>query len=124
MYAAASSPSATQPTPASSTGRGPKRSIHLPRSGLSTAARMKPNEKAAAVAPRSQPNSSTIGGKSSENAVRALTPIAMVMLGGFLGVTAAEKLPLATPLMFLGVAAIIVAYLIFWSVVYYVARQW
>ena len=28
--------------------------------------------------PRSQPNSSMIGGKNSENAVRALTPIAMV----------------------------------------------
>ena len=50
--------------------------------------------------------------------------IAIVLLGGFLGVTAAEKLSLATSLMFLGLAAIIVAYLIFWSVVYYVARQW
>ena len=50
--------------------------------------------------------------------------IAIVLLGGFLGVTAAEKLSLATSLMFLGLAAIIVAYLIFWSVVYYVARVW
>ena len=50
--------------------------------------------------------------------------IAIVILGGFLGVTAAEKLGLATSLMFLGLAAIIVAYLIFWSVVYYVARVW
>src|SRR5205085_898452 len=50
--------------------------------------------------------------------------IAIVLLGGFLGVTAAEKLALATHLMFLGLAAIIVAYLIFWSVVYYVARVW
>jgi uncharacterized membrane protein YadS len=49
---------------------------------------------------------------------------AIVLLGGFLGVTAAEKLSLATSLMFLGLAAIIVAYLIFWSVVYYVARTW
>ncbi|HZQ60178.1 MAG TPA: putative sulfate exporter family transporter [Casimicrobiaceae bacterium] len=49
---------------------------------------------------------------------------AIVILGGFLGVTAAEKLSLATALMFLGLAAIIVAYLIFWSVVYYVARTW
>ena len=49
---------------------------------------------------------------------------AIVLLGGFLGVTAAEKLALATSLMFLGLAAIIVAYLIFWSVVYYVARTW
>jgi uncharacterized membrane protein YadS len=49
---------------------------------------------------------------------------AIVILGGFLGITAAEKLSLATSLMFLGLAAIIVAYLIFWSVVYYVARVW
>jgi uncharacterized membrane protein YadS len=49
---------------------------------------------------------------------------AIVILGGFLGVTAAEKLSLATSLMVLGLAAIIVAYLIFWSVVYYVARTW
>src|SRR5467141_4220774 len=49
---------------------------------------------------------------------------AIVILGGFLGVTAAEKLSLATSLMFLGLAAIIVPYLIFWSVVYYVARTW
>src|SRR5204863_9061581 len=50
--------------------------------------------------------------------------IAIVLLGGFLGVTAAEKLSLATSLMFLGLASIIVAYLIFWAVVYYVARVW
>ena len=31
-----------------------------------------------AIVARSQPNSSRIGGNSSENAVRALTPIAMV----------------------------------------------
>jgi len=49
---------------------------------------------------------------------------AIVILGGFLGVTAAEKLALATSVMFLGLASIIVAYLIFWSVVYYVARVW
>src|SRR5947207_7243926 len=49
---------------------------------------------------------------------------AIVILGGFLGITAAEKLSLATSLMFRGFAAIIVAYLIFWSVVYYVARTW
>ncbi len=49
---------------------------------------------------------------------------AIVILGGFLGVTAAEKLSLATSVMFLGLAAIVCAYLIFWSVVYYVARVW
>jgi uncharacterized membrane protein YadS len=50
--------------------------------------------------------------------------IAIVILGGFLGVTFAEKLGLATRVMFLGLASIVVAYLIFWSVVYYVARKW
>jgi uncharacterized membrane protein YadS len=50
--------------------------------------------------------------------------IAIVILGGFLGVVSAEKLSLATSLMFLGLASIIVAYLIFWAVVYYVARVW
>ncbi len=49
---------------------------------------------------------------------------AIVVLGGFLAVTAAEKLSLATSLMFLGLAAIVVAYLIFWAVVYLVARTW
>ncbi len=49
---------------------------------------------------------------------------AIVVLGGFLAVTAAEKLSLATSLMFLGLAAIVVAYLIFWAVVYRVARTW
>ena len=50
--------------------------------------------------------------------------IAIVILGGFLGIVSAEKLSLATSLMFLGLASIIVAYLIFWAVVYYVARVW
>ena len=38
----------------------------------------KPKEKAPAVTARSQPNSESIGGKISENAVRAFTPIPMV----------------------------------------------
>jgi hypothetical protein len=46
--------------------------------GLITADTRKPNEKAPAVTPRSQPNSSISGGNSSENAVRALTPMPMV----------------------------------------------
>ena len=50
--------------------------------------------------------------------------IAIVILGGFLGIVSAEKLSLATSLMFLGLASIVAAYLIFWSVVYYVARVW
>jgi uncharacterized membrane protein YadS len=49
---------------------------------------------------------------------------AIVVLGGFLGITAAEKLGLATSLMFRGLAAIIEAYLIYWAVVYFVARKW
>ena len=49
---------------------------------------------------------------------------ALVILGGFRGVTAAEKLGLATALMFRGLAAIIEAYLIYWAVVYFVARKW
>src|SRR5439155_7511947 len=35
-----------------------------------------------------------------------------------------EKLGLATSLMFRGFAAIIEAYLIYWAVVYFVARRW
>jgi uncharacterized membrane protein YadS len=49
---------------------------------------------------------------------------AIVILGGFLGITAAEKLGFATSLMFRGFAAIVEAYLIYWVVVYYVARKW
>jgi len=49
---------------------------------------------------------------------------AIVILGGFLGIIAAEKLSLATSLMFRGLAAIIEAYLIYWAVVYLVARKW
>jgi uncharacterized membrane protein YadS len=50
--------------------------------------------------------------------------IAIVILGAFLAVTAAGKLNLATSLLLRGVAAIIEAYLIYWAVVYYVARKW
>lgn len=49
---------------------------------------------------------------------------AIVLLGGTLGATAAEQARLAASLMFQGVCAILAAYLIFWSVTYYVARQW
>ena len=64
--------------PISITKRGPWRSMSRPSSGLSTAETTKPKEKAPAVTPRSQPNSSRIGGKSSEKAVRALTQMAIV----------------------------------------------
>jgi uncharacterized membrane protein YadS len=49
---------------------------------------------------------------------------AIVILGGFLGATAAEQLGLATSVMFLGLSAIVVAYLIFWALVYLVARKY
>jgi uncharacterized membrane protein YadS len=50
--------------------------------------------------------------------------IAIVILGGFVAVTAAGKLNLASTLLLRGVAAIIEAYLIYWAVVYFVARKW
>ena len=48
----------------------------------------------------------------------------IVILGAFLGVTAIEQLHLATAVMFRGLCAIVEAYLIYWAVVYYVARRW
>lgn len=50
--------------------------------------------------------------------------IAIVILGGFIAVTAASKLTLASSLLLRGVAAIIEAYLIYWAVVYFVARKY
>jgi uncharacterized membrane protein YadS len=50
--------------------------------------------------------------------------IAIVILGGFIAVTAAGKLNLASTVLLLGLAAIAEAYLIYWAVVYYVARKW
>ena len=50
--------------------------------------------------------------------------IAIVILGGFLAVTFASKLNLATSLVLRGVAAIVEAYLIYWAVVYFIARKW
>jgi len=49
---------------------------------------------------------------------------AIVMLGGYLGITAAEQLGLATSIMFRGLCAIIEAYLIYWALVYFVARKY
>ncbi|MCW5977132.1 MAG: putative sulfate exporter family transporter [Bryobacteraceae bacterium] len=49
---------------------------------------------------------------------------AIVILGGFLGVTAAEQLGLATSVMFRGLCAIVEAYLIYWAVVYFIARKY
>jgi uncharacterized membrane protein YadS len=50
--------------------------------------------------------------------------IAIVILGGFFAVTAAGKLNLAGSLLLRGTAAIIEAYLIYWAVVYFIARKW
>jgi uncharacterized membrane protein YadS len=50
--------------------------------------------------------------------------IAVVILGGFVAVNAASRLNLATSLVLRGTAAIIEAYLIYWAVVYFVARKW
>ena len=50
--------------------------------------------------------------------------IAIVILGGYFAVTAAGRLNLASSLLLRGVAAIIEAYLIYWAVVYFVARRW
>ncbi len=50
--------------------------------------------------------------------------IAIVILGAFIAVTAASKLNFASSLLLRGVAAIIEAYLIYWSVVYFIARKW
>ena len=50
--------------------------------------------------------------------------VAIVILGAFLAVTIAGKLSFASSVVLRGVAAIIEAYLIYWAVVYYVARKW
>jgi len=50
--------------------------------------------------------------------------IAIVILGAFIAVTAAGRLSFASSILLRGVAAIIEAYLIYWAVVYFVARKW
>ncbi|MDA8100802.1 MAG: putative sulfate exporter family transporter [Nitrospiraceae bacterium] len=49
---------------------------------------------------------------------------AIVILGGSLGLMAAEKLGLATAVMFRGLCAIVEAYLIYWALVYFIARKY
>lgn len=49
---------------------------------------------------------------------------AIVILGGYLGVTALSQQRLASTMLFQGLCAIVCAYLIFWPIVYYVARRW
>jgi uncharacterized membrane protein YadS len=50
--------------------------------------------------------------------------VAIVILGAFLAVTIAGRLSFASSIVLRGVAAIVEAYLIYWAVVYYVARRW
>src|ERR1700733_4532562 len=50
--------------------------------------------------------------------------IAIVILGATVAVTAAGRLNLASSLLLRGAAAIVEAYLIYWSVVYYISRKW
>jgi uncharacterized membrane protein YadS len=50
--------------------------------------------------------------------------VAIVILGATVAVTAAGRLNLASSILIRGAAAIVEAYLIYWAVVYYVARKW
>jgi uncharacterized membrane protein YadS len=65
-------------------------------------------------------------GKAIREAVRPELYIktAIVILGGSLGMMAADKLGLATAVMFRGLCAIIEAYLIYWALVYFIARKY
>jgi uncharacterized membrane protein YadS len=49
---------------------------------------------------------------------------AIVILGAFIAVTAAAQASFAVSLLVRGIAAIVEAYLIYWAVVYFVARKW
>ena len=50
--------------------------------------------------------------------------IAIVVLGAELGVKAADAAGFAGHIIFRGLCAIVEAYLLYWAVVYYVARKW
>ncbi len=65
----------------------------------------------------------------SEKLKEALRPemyikIAIVILGAELGVKAVDALGLASSVIFRGLCAIVEAYLIYWTMVYYVARKY
>ncbi len=49
---------------------------------------------------------------------------AIVILGGYLGITALDQRHLAGAMVFQGACSILAAYLIFWPIVYYVARRY
>jgi uncharacterized membrane protein YadS len=65
-------------------------------------------------------------GKTLKEAIRPELYIktAIVLLGGFLGIAALDQRQLATSMMFSGACAIVVAYLIYWPIVYFVARRY
>lgn len=50
--------------------------------------------------------------------------MAIVLLGGFMGILAAEQHALASAVLFRGLCAVVEAYLIYWAVVYFVARKY
>ncbi len=64
-------------------------------------------------------------GESIRTAIRPEWYIktAIVLLGGILGVAAVEQWGLAKAVMFRGLCAIVEAYLIYWALVYFVARK-
>ncbi len=67
--------------------------------------------------------------KFAESLKEAIRPelyikTAIVLMGGLLGVKAAESLGLATAVMFRGLCAIVEAYLIYWALVYFIARKY
>ena len=49
---------------------------------------------------------------------------AIVIMGATLGLKAAESMGLASAVMFLGLCSIVVAYLIYWALVYFIARKY
>lgn len=49
---------------------------------------------------------------------------AIVLLGGFFGVSAAAQVGLASAVLFRGLCAIVEAYLIYWGLVYFIARRY
>jgi hypothetical protein len=49
---------------------------------------------------------------------------AIVVLGGYLGISALDQRKLASVMLFQGLCAMICAYLVFWPLVYYVARRY
>lgn len=67
--------------------------------------------------------------KFAEHLKAAVTPelyvkTAIVIMGANVGVKAIENASLAASIVFLGLCSILAAYLIFWAVVYYIARKW